>query len=63
MEESKELKRLYNIMQVAIYVVLLVEIFVFILFHFSSKLSPILGRIATIPIYNNIFIANYLFSS
>lgn len=55
MEESKELKSLYNIMQVAIYVVLLVEIFIFISFPFSSKLSPVLGRIATIPIYNNIF--------
>lgn len=55
MEESKELKSLYNVMQVAIYVVLFIEIFVFISFPFSEKISPVLSKIATIPIYGNIF--------
>jgi hypothetical protein len=55
MEESKELKNLYNVMQVAIYVVLFVEIFIFISFPFSDKLAPVLKKIATISIYNNIF--------
>lgn len=55
MEESKELKSLYNVMQVAIYVVLFIEIFVFISFPFSGKIAPVLNRIATIPIYDNIF--------
>jgi len=55
MEESKELKSLYNVMQVAIYVVLFIEIFVFISFPFSDKIAPVLSKIATIPIYDNIF--------
>ena len=55
MEESKELKKLYNITQALIYIMLVVEVFIFVSFPFSEELAPLLTRIISIPIYDNIF--------
>ncbi len=55
MEESKELKKLYGVMQTAIYIILCIEMLVYIDFPFSDSISIITSRLATIPVYNNIF--------
>lgn len=54
MEESKELKTLYASMQAMIYITVIVEIFVFIHFPFSSSIMPVLTKFAKLPIYDNI---------
>ena len=55
MDESKEIKGLYNMMQIVVYAVILLEIIMFVAFPFLSRAEVILGRIASLPIYANIF--------
>ena len=54
MEESKELKNLYSLMQTFIYVTVCIEILLFISFPFSTQLTPVLSKLARIPIYSNV---------
>jgi hypothetical protein len=58
MEESRELQRLYGFMQIIVYTLLGIEIFVFLHFSFPEKfaaLNVIFDRIRTIGMYQNIF--------
>ena len=55
MEESKELQKLYTLMQSFVYITIIVEIFLFIEFPFSNWIMPMLSKLSCIPIYSNIF--------
>ena len=54
MEESKELQKLYGIMQAFIYITVCIEILLFVHFPFSENITPFLSKLAKIPIYSNI---------
>ena len=53
MEESKDLQKLYTMMQVLIYVTICIEILVYVSFPFSEKIYPIISKFAKIGIYSN----------
>lgn len=55
MEESKELQKLYGVMQGFIYITVCIEILMFVHFNFSDQLTPVLSKMGRLPIYSNIF--------
>jgi hypothetical protein len=55
MDEAKEIKNLYGMMQMIVYAVVCIEIIMFVSFPFLSRIEVVLSRVAAIPIYSNIF--------